>query len=184
MPLLLAGCGEDTESRISSPPPQLERYVAHGVAVVLPAGWQHALSPLTPNLSDPREVLAVGTYPLRYRPTRCAHLPVSALEDMGPRDAFVTLQERGRDPSSSWPDFPPRPSHFGLERGGPSEASACEPHSHFADHWFGFSDSGRHFHVLVAFGPEAPATTQQQAWAILDSVQVDPTMLPDWPSSG
>jgi hypothetical protein len=167
----------------SSPPPPVERYVAHGVAVELPASWQHAPSSLTPNLSDPREVLAVGTYPLRYRPTRCAHLPGSALEDLGPRDAFVTSQERGRDPSSSWPDFPPRPPHFGPELGGRSEASECEPGARFADHWFTFSDGGRHFHVLVAFGPGASATTRQQTWAILDSLHVDPTVLPEWPSS-
>jgi hypothetical protein len=172
--LLLAGCAEETAPRASSPPGQGERFAAHGVTIELPPGWQHAPGPLTPNLTDP----------LRYRPTRCAYLPGSALEDLGPQDSFLTLLERGRDPGSSWPDFPRRPAHFGPELGGPSEAAACEPDARFADHWFGFSDGARHFHVLVAFGPAASAATQKQTWAILDSLQVDPTVLPDWPSSG
>ena len=182
--LLLAGCAEETAPLASSAPAQGERYAAHGVTIELPPGWQHAPGPLTPTLTDPREVLAVATYPLRYRPTRCAYLPGSALEDLGPQDSFVTVLERGRNPSSSWPDFPPRPAHFGPELGGPSEAAASEPDARFADHWFGFSDGARHFHVLVAFGPTASAATQTQTWAILDSLQVDPTVLPDWPSSG
>ena len=86
--------------------------------------------------------------------------------------------------SGAGPDFPARPSHFGPELGGPSEASACAPGAHFSDHWFGFSDGGRHFHVLVAFGPQASAEVQRQAWAILDGLRVDPGVAPDWQSSG
>jgi cation diffusion facilitator CzcD-associated flavoprotein CzcO len=104
----------------------------------------------------------------------------SALEDMGPADAFVTLLERGRDPGSTWPDFPERPTHFGPGLGGPSEASACVPGARFRDHWFGFTAGGRHFHADVAFGPGAGAETRAQAWAILDSLRVDPRQTPDW----
>jgi hypothetical protein len=46
------------------------------------------------------------------------------------------------------------------------------------------ADGGRHFHVLVAFGPKAPATVQRQAWQILDSLKSDPRVRPDWRSSG
>jgi hypothetical protein len=45
-------------------------------------------------------------------------------------------------------------------------------------------DAGRHFHVLVAFGPRTPAEIQQQAWAILDGLRVDLALAPDWKSSG
>ena len=75
-------------------------------------------------------------------------------------------------------------AHFGPGLGGPSEASACVPRAHFRDHWFGFTAGGRHFHADVAFGPDARATTRAQAWAILDSLRVDPRARPDWPSSG
>jgi hypothetical protein len=129
-------------------------------------------------------VLAVATFPLRYRRTACAHVAGSALEDLGPGDAFVTLQERGLDPGSAWSDFPERPAHFGPELGGPSEAAACVPDAHFSDHWFGFTAGERHFHADVAFGPQAGADTRAQAWAILDNLRVDPQIRPDWPSSG
>lgn len=178
----LIACG----ARTVAPPPraQLVDDPTHGIAVELPPGWQRATTSLTPGLEDPREVLPVGTFPLRYRETGCGHLPASALEDLGPRDAFVTLLERGLDPRSTWPDFPPRPAHFGPELGGPSEASACAPGARFTDHWFGFTDGGRHFHVLVAFGPDAPAAVQREAWQILDSLRIDPDIRPDWRSAG
>jgi hypothetical protein len=177
---LLGGCwGGDPD-----PHPKARAFTAHGITAALPAGWQRAAHRLTPNLSDPREVLAVGTYPLRYRRTGCAHMPSSALEDLGPRDALVTLQERGLDPHSSWRGFPRRPRRFGPSLGGPSEASDCVPRARFRDHWFTFADGGRHFHVLVAFGPNASPTTRGQAWAILDGLVVDPQVRPDWRSSG
>jgi hypothetical protein len=168
-----------------APGPAPEAAVSeHGLTVALPLGWQAATESLTPHLTDPCEELAVATFPLRYRPTACAHMPGSALEALGPGDAFVTLEERGLDPSSTWAGFPARPAHFGPELGGPSEAAACTPNAHFTDHWFTFSDGGRHFHVMVAFGPQASEHVQRQAWAILDGLRVDPGVLPDWQSSG
>ena len=184
--LAIAGCAETAAA-----PPQARQSApagasvqAHGLTAKLPQGWHAATESLTPHLTDPREELAVATFPLRYRPTGCAHVAGSALDDLGPGDAFVTLQERGLGVPDGEGDFPARPAHFGPELGGPSEASACVPRAHFADHWFGFSDGGRHFHVMVAFGPQATADGQQQAWAILDRLRVDPGVMPDWRSSG
>ena len=190
--LTVAGCAETAAS-----PPQARQSMlpaaarpaapeatvrAHGLTVRLPPGWQSAPVNLTPHLVDPREELAVATFPLRYRDMRCAHVPGSVLEDVRPGDAFVTLPERGLG-AAAGPDFPARPAHFGPVLGGPSEASACVPSARFADHWFGFSDGGRHFHVMVAFGPQASADVRRQAWAILDSLRVDPGVVPDWKSS-
>jgi hypothetical protein len=111
-------------------------------------------------------------------------MPSSALEDLGAGDALVTLQERGVDSHSTWLDFPARPAHFGPGLGGPSEASECSPSARFADHWFGFTDGNRHFHVLVAFGPEVAASVRSEAWQILDSLKIDPRVRPHWQSSG
>jgi hypothetical protein len=94
------------------------------------------------------------------------------------------LEERGADSDSTWAGFPPRPARFGPDLGGPSEARACVPSAHFTDHWFAFSDGARHFHVLVAFGPQASAKVQRQAWRILDGLRVDQSVLPTWQSSG
>jgi hypothetical protein len=182
--LALAGCGHAGASTAPPAPPTAVTYETHGLTISLPQGWQRADVSLTPNLGDPRQALAVGTFPLRYRPTGCAHVPGSALEDMGARGAFVELEERGADPSSSWPDFPPRPAHFGPELGGPSEAAQCVPKAHFTDHWFGITAGGRHFHVRVAFGPDTPAATRDEAWAILDGLKVDPAVRPNWRAVG
>jgi hypothetical protein len=184
--IALAACGT-AEERVASPvaggPPRAAAYGAHGVTVELPPGWEPARAPLT-TITDPREVLAVGTFPLHHRPTGCNHLPTSALEDLGPRDALVILLERGVDPASAWTDFPPRPEHFGPALGGRSEAGECAPGATFEDHWFGFGDAGRHFHVEVAFGPEATPATRAAAWRILDSLRVDPATRPDWAATG
>jgi hypothetical protein len=161
--LALTACG-------AGDPPKSTTLTANGLTATLPAGWQRARRSLTPHLTEPREILAVATYPLRYRETACAHVAGSALEDLGPDDAFVTLQER--PPSTSSRGFPARPAHFGARLGGPSEAAQCVPRARFADHWFTFSDGGRRFHVDVAFGPRATSATRRQAWAILDGLRV------------
>lgn len=181
--LAAAACGSVDEQRAAAPTSS-SSFEAHGLQVTLPPRWLPAREPLTPGLEDPREVLAVATFPLRYRRTTCTHVAGSALEDLGPDDAFVTLQERGLDAGSAWLDFPERPAHFGPRLGGPSEASACVPGAHFNDHWFGFTVQGRHFHADVAFGPQASAAARAEAWAILDSLRVDPRTRPDWRSSG
>jgi hypothetical protein len=179
--LAIAGCGAVAATAPQRPPVEVRR---HGLTVELPPGWHAATESLTPNLVDPREELSVATFPLHYRPTACAHVPGSALEDLGPGDAFVSLQERGLDPGATWGDFLDRPTHFGPELGGPSEAPGCTPSAHYVEHWFGFTDGGRHFHVRVAFGPRASAEVQREAWAILDGLRVDPSAMPDWRSSG
>ena len=163
--LLLAACDGGAKDTATT-------RTAHGLTATLPAGWQSASRSLTPHLTEPREVLAVATYPLRYRRTGCAHVAGSALEDLGPTDAFVTLQER--PPSPSRRGFPRRPAHFGARLGRPSEASRCVPKARFADHWLTFSDAGRRFHVDVAFGPRSSAATRRAAWAILDGLKITP----------
>jgi hypothetical protein len=162
--LLLAACGGEQDTTTTR--------TAHGLTATLPAGWHSASRSLTPHLVEPREVLAVATYPLRYRETECAHVAGSALEDLGPTDAFVTLQERPPGPSAR--GFPRRPKHFGPRLGGPSEAAQCVPKARFTDHWFTFSDVGRRFHVDLAFGPKTTSATRRQAWTILDGLRVKP----------
>ena len=107
--LAIAGCGTVAATPRPAHAP-LREVREHGLTVELPRGWQVATENLTPDLVDPREELSVATFPLRYRPTACAHVPGSALEDLGPGDAFVSLQERGLDPGSTWADFPARPA--------------------------------------------------------------------------
>jgi hypothetical protein len=165
--LVLAGC--DDHRAVTPRPTQ----AGHGLTVELPPGWHTSGVSLTPNLGpDPREVLAAANYLLRYRPHDCAQVPVSALEDLGQRGAFVELEERLRAGAQYRSEFPPRPAHFGPWLGGPSEASACAPGVHMSEHWFGFTDHGRHFYGRVAFGPAASKDTQDDTWGLLDSLKV------------
>src|SRR4051812_48106244 len=114
--VVLSGCG----AHAAAPAPA---YTARGVTVELPPRWQPAQDTLTPQLSDPRAVLSVGTYPLRYRRGECAQMPSGALAALGPGDALVTLQGRGR--AAAPEGFPPRPQHFGP---GPGiESVECVP---------------------------------------------------------
>ena len=176
--LALAGCGADAEREAVAQSPQPPRtYEARGVTVTLPPGWHAATESLTPALTEPREVLVVATFPPQRRDGGCAHV-AGALGDLGPSDALVTLLERGY--GSDRRVFPQRPERFGPELGGPSEASQCEPGARFDDHWFTFADGARHFHVLVAFGPQAGAATRAEAWGVLDGLRVDPEVRPDW----
>jgi hypothetical protein len=173
--LLLSACGGGKPTPVSN--------LGHGLSVQLPGGWRSANTNLTPHLVDPREEMSVGTFPLSYRRGECAQFPSGTLERLRPNDAFITVQERGLDPHSTWPDFPPRPARFGPDLGGGSEVEQCVPERRFADHWFNFTDGGRHFDVLVVFGLQASQQVQAQAWGILDSLKVNPRVRPDWQAS-
>jgi hypothetical protein len=176
----VAGCGEQARSA----PPEPAGYSTHGLSVDLPPGWEPAAQSLTPTLVDPREQLSVGTYPLRYRQMGCAHVPSSALADLGDSNAFVTIEERGRAPGADWSEFAPRPAHFGPVPQDGSEAPDCVPGSPVSVHRLRFTDGGRHFYALVAFGPHTPAARRAEAWSILDSLGVDPQVRPDWKLAG
>src|SRR3954466_8073987 len=61
------------------------RDARHGLSVDLPPGWHRAPGNLTPSLVEPREILSVRSYRLRYkRRSRCG-LPGSPLPAL---DAF------------------------------------------------------------------------------------------------
>ena len=80
----------------------------HGLLVTYPNDWMPASQILTPTLTDPREIFAVGTYPLRPGGTNCAQYPVNAIEDLGPSDALIWLAERQHVSAS----VPNRPTDF------------------------------------------------------------------------
>lgn len=179
--LLLIAMGLSACSHGSRPSPTSSRVVdrIHGLAFTLPAGWHRASTNLTPHLVDPREELSAATYALHYRRGNCAQVP-AALGAIPPTGAFVTMQERG---AGSGAGFPSRPVHFGPGLGGPADFRGCFRRPIYRDSWFTFADHGRHFHVEVAFGPRTSRATQQQAWALLDSLRIDPRVRPNWRGS-
>jgi hypothetical protein len=169
------------------PPPDwtTHRSAKWGYTVSFPATWQRAERPVTPLLTEPREILSLGTFPLRHRSTNCEAFAGSAREDLGPADAFLTIQERGLDHNSEWLDFPQRPTRFGP---APENANVAEPACGDRPgtdvRWFNFTEAGRHFHVLVVSGPDAPPGLRRDAWRILNTLRLDPSVKPDWPASG
>ena len=149
----------------------------------VPKGWQAAREPVG-RIGEPREILSVATFPLRHQPTDCEAFAGSARRDLGPRDAFLTVLERGHDDDSRWSDFPPRPARF--NRGVEEEDAepACGDQEGTTIYWRYLEDGGRHFHLLVAIGRDASLETRQEAWGILGSLRLDPEVRPKWPASG
>lgn len=140
-------------------------------SIRFPAGWKRAAESLTPLLTDPREIVSVGTHDLRPGGERCAHLPVNALEDLGPTDAFLTVQERAQPHLA---DYPPRPIHF--ELGAPDErfdGVNCVRSASILQWWLPFRDGDRAFYALVVLGKSASEDTRRQMLQTLDSFRVD-----------
>jgi hypothetical protein len=176
-----AGCGTEPAD---STPADLNVYESAewGYAVTIPPGWQRAENPLA-TMTDPVEVLVAATY--RPSPGSQGCGPV-ALAGFDSDEALVTILERGLAPASYWSDFPPRPAQFEFEGEMSSEFTNCLRERHgipLKDHWFRFTDAGRHFHVLVAIGADAPPEAEREAYGLLDSLRFDPNVKPDWRSS-
>ena len=149
----------------------------------IPSGWHRAEQAVT-SLTDPVETLVVATYRPRAGSERCGPL---SFEGFDANEALVVVLERGLDPHAEWSDFPRRPAHFAYEPGQTSEFADCLQTTAgipLKNHWFRFTDAGRHFHVLVAIGADAPASAEADAYGLLDSLQFDPSVKPDWRSSG
>jgi hypothetical protein len=141
-----------------------------GVRYAVPAAWHAATRSLTPHLTNPHEVLTVGTGPLPAGGS-CAQFPSAALAAMGPSDALVTVQER----LGTFRGFPARPKRFSLGAPDTSEAQACAGGNRsMHSYWLEFREGGRGFHLLVAIGVSAPAVRVREALAVLDSLRVSP----------
>jgi hypothetical protein len=167
---VFASCGAEDEQPqvVGTPTPVPER----DFMFELPDGWHLSSESQTPALTNPVEILSAGTVP-SGRPDEgsCAHIPASALEHIGPQDAFVTVQER-----YGASQIPQRPETFTLPpRSEGTDAEVCARNGKQLDiHWFGFRDAGRGFHVLAAFGSDAPPERRAEAVELLDSLRFEP----------
>jgi hypothetical protein len=93
---------------------------AHTFSVQNPQDWHRSEGSLTPDLVDPHEILALGTFDLRPGGPNCAHLPVQALTDLAPGDSLIWVAERERGDVSS---YPARPVAFGPTSGTDTDES-------------------------------------------------------------
>lgn len=133
-------------------PPGWSVRQATGISVAVPAGWVFTDEDLTPVVSQPRTVWAVGTDPIAgYDGEPCAHQPTAALDRLAPDGALVVLFER----SSAVPYDPDRDDPLWAMRGDPNQNDAQQCSSgDFDSWWFGFNEESRGFYMLVAVGPE------------------------------
>ena len=176
--IAMGGCSEEEASKNEPASPTAGwttyRDAARGLQVQFPSDWRRARTSLTPYLSDPSEVLSLGTGPLRQAPRAgCAQMPTGALEALGPRDAFVSVQERRTGVGS----YPARPRRFTLSRANRVRGLECVSHAQAGDvdaWWIAFRDRGRGFYALVAIGADAPAARRAAARRVLDSLRFSP----------
>lgn len=168
----------------STPTPTVYRDDQHGFSVAVPPGWQVAAKPLNTWVSSPHEILSMGTYALRPggHAVTDFQLPSHAVEDLGPNDILIWVNEAG-DAAG----FAERPASFEPSQpcGGDDWSRLCpEPSGRslrltIADvhaWWLGFADAGRGFYVFVGMGAQAYADPMraQIPWEILDSLSFDP----------
>jgi hypothetical protein len=148
--------------------------VRHGYSVVLPAGWYRARRNLTPQLMDPREILSVATYPLRYqRRARCriTGCPTPALNGFRATDVLVSIQERLHARPMAVDvaiDLKPRRTGLGA---GPDSCTRGRVA------WYAFDDfvkAGRSLYVFAAIGERAPARTLRDLERVLHSLRFSP----------
>jgi hypothetical protein len=163
------------QSQVNPPPPSTTviPFNSGSIEIELPGGWLLAESSLTPFLGGPIEVFSAGTFALQVGGDQCAHVPERAMEDLGPRDAFLTLQET----TASSASFSVRPASFGplLEGITPGDAYECITEDERGDvgtllwHPFRVGDHG--FYLLVVLGTEVNSHLRQQTIDLLDSLR-------------
>jgi hypothetical protein len=186
----ICGCGSAADGAMKgAPPPGWTTYadVRRGLSVDLPPGWHRARKSLTPDLADPREILSVGSYPLRYDADARCHLPscpLPAIDDFGPADVLVSIQERGAsDRARSLgtsrrrmvAGFPRRPRPFELDpldiRYPPGKGSRCVRLRIGEASFTPFRDAGRAFYAFVAVGRSASSASRRDVLRVLDRVR-------------
>jgi hypothetical protein len=165
-----------------------ERITLHdeddGFAVTYPADWITSDEPINAWVSSPFEILALATYPPRPGGEAVAdfQLPSNAIEDLGPNDILIWVNESG-DAGG----FAKRPLRFEPSEpcGGDDWTRLCQEPSGDTSRlsipgihawWFGFHDAGRGFYVFVGMGEQAYRDQARAglAWEVLDSLRFLP----------
>jgi hypothetical protein len=176
--LVATGCGAGVTSvPRSSPESQRPRAVEdarQGYKLVLPAGWHRARRNLTPTLVDPREVLSVASYRLRFkRRARCyvGGCPTPMLNGFRATDILLSIQERAHAKAATENvgiDLRPRQT----PRGAGFNRCARRRVAWYA--FNAFAQAGRRFYVFAVVGKRATAETQRELRLLLHSLHFRP----------
>jgi hypothetical protein len=152
---------------------------ADGLTISFPSDWTIAAGNLTPNLINPRELVALGTYSLNTNTSSnlCPQFPAAALNAMGSSDAFISIMGSEPFANSQTYSFPARPAG-GFDGSSGVNLSRTDFLQCLAQplngngQWIAFSQAGRNFYVLAAMGTSASATLRSDVYTILNSIQV------------
>ena len=152
---------------------------ADGLTISFPSGWTMAAGNLTPNLINPKELVALGTHSLNTNTSSslCPQFPAAALNAMGSGDAFISILGSEPTANSQTNLFPARPaggfdgsSGVNLSR---TDFLQCLAHPlNGSGQWIAFSQAGRNFYVLAVISTSASATLRSDVYTILNSIQV------------
>jgi hypothetical protein len=174
--LLLAGCGDQETELPAAAGMTTFTDERLGLEVTFPSDWQRAQESLTPALTDPREILSLGTVTpvANGEGVNCAQHAEATLARLGPRDAFVTVQERANATSSEMVEGPPR---LAAVEPDDSEAPGClQRDVPFETYWMPFRSGGRGLYAMAAIGDEADPGPVQ---AVLGSLRLRPRQVED-----
>lgn len=137
-----------------------------GASVELPEGWQVGSATLMPN--GPTEQFVASTAPLPVGGDTCTQVPEAAMEQLGPEDALVSVQQlHSTEPSGptigaieDWRD----------EHLNQTEIRNC-PHNgeELQLYWFYAQLDGSGYRVLGAFGSQASEERKGEALSVLNS---------------
>jgi hypothetical protein len=120
------------------------------------------------------QMLALATYPLRPGGARCPHLPVNAFEELGPRDAFLFIQE---------PEYveglPGRRERFDVRFSTRADYlyeisifGCVDEGVDFRYSFIPFRDGGRNFFAYLGLGIRAPTETRRDLLEVLASLRI------------
>jgi hypothetical protein len=168
---LLSSCGDDERGSAAATTTRFsdER---RGFEITYPHSWNRAGIVLTPNLSDPVEILSVGTVrPVANTPSSaCAQNPVETMARVGPRDVFFTILERTNQVSG---EMRPGPPQLDAVVPDDSELPACLAREvPFKTYWMPFTMGGRGFYASAAVGDDVTPEVRAELQAALDSFHV------------
>jgi hypothetical protein len=140
-------------------------------SLAYPSSWYRAGRELMPVLGW--DSVTVATMPLRPGGQNCAHMPESALRDLGSGDVLISAFFTGPTKNEEAPariDETTFPVAAGL-----TDAAECADRPNLEIHWAYFDLGGEGVYVLAAFGAHVTGERRAQAWASLSSLQPEDT---------
>ncbi len=172
-------------TRSSAPPPASGDQVpaatvqwvdtASKFTVRYPSSWKRALTPLTPGLFSPKEILSVGTGPLTRSGVE-ANMPDLAAQEAATGGVLVSIQEASVGPDAPLSVFPPWPSHLVLDRAkGDARPGGIGDVGNALVWWMTFRAGERGFFVLVVASSKVTSEDLHKAEGVIDSFEPTPT---------